>query len=125
MVGPRQTDDAEILRQASAMWDAAKSELARLREEVQRAVDLGKAQASLAQVRNERDLAVQRLGEQVFRMIEAEELVPPAALRRSLADVRARDAERHRHQADIAAVLREADALADRDARRGGARKKK
>ncbi len=125
MVGPRQTDEVELPRQLSAMWDAAKAELARLREEVGRAAELGRAQASLTQVRNEREVALMRLGEQVYKMVESRELPPPAALRRSLAEVKARDFDLLRQQADIAAVLKEADALAERSAQRSSARKKK
>jgi hypothetical protein len=125
MAGPRQTDEVELPRQVSAMWDAAKAELARLREEVQRVAELGRAQASLTHARSEREVALMRLGEQVFKMVECRELAPPAALRRSLSEVKARDIDLLRQQSDIAAILKEADALAERSAQRSPPRKKK
>jgi predicted Zn-dependent peptidase len=125
MAGPAPSDEGALLKQVSALWDEAKIELARLREQVQRAEEMGRAQAGLTRARSEREISLMRLGEQVYKMVEGRELAPPPALRRSLAEVRARDVELRSIQADVAAVLKEAEALADRSAPRPAARRKK
>lgn len=105
MAGSPKIDDGEALQRLNATWNAAKAELSRLREEIRRLTELGKAQESLAQVRSEREVALSRLGEQVLQLIESRSLVPPAGLQGALAEVKARDSDLARRQREVAAAL--------------------
>ena len=110
----RPVEDSETIRQIGEMWDAARSEFARLREMAERAVAMSKVQAGLTAVKTDREAALLKLGEAFYKMVEDGQLSPPAALKRMLGEVKAKDAELLRQQADIAAIIKEADALADK-----------
>ncbi len=104
MVGSPKTDDGEALQRLNATWNAATAELSRLREEIRRLTELGKAQENLAKARSEREVALSRLGEQVLQLVESRALVPPAGLQGALAEVMARDSDLAR-QREVAEAL--------------------
>jgi hypothetical protein len=105
------------------MWDSAKSELARLRATVEQTVQMGEAQASLQRARSDRETALLKLGEAFYKLAEDGSIDVPAALKRAVGEVKAKDAEVLRQQADIAAILKEADALVEKS-RKASAKKK-
>ncbi len=115
VVGPNKAEEGgDVLRQIGEMWDGARAELAQLREAAERAAQMGRAQVEVAQRRTEREGALLRLGEAFYKMVESGEVAPPAALKRAIGEVKAKDAELLRQQADIQAILKEADALAEK-----------
>jgi hypothetical protein len=121
-VAGSKTED-EVLRQVSEMWDAAKGELAALREAVSQVARMGEAKAELEKKKSDRDEALRKLGEAYYKLCEDGQapLAPP--LKRAVGEVKAKEAEVLRQQADIAAILKEADALAEKSKKPGKKRK--
>lgn len=107
-------DESETIRQIGEMWDAARAEFARLRELAERAVEMSQANSGLRAARSDREAALLKLGEAFYKLVNDGQLNAPPALKRMLGEVKAKDAELLRQQADIAAILKEADAMADR-----------
>jgi hypothetical protein len=93
------------------MFEAAKAELAQLRSAVEQAVQMGNTSGSMSRARGDREAALLKLGELFYKAVEAGEIQAPASLKRALGEVKAKDAEILRQQADIAAILKEAEAL--------------
>jgi hypothetical protein len=106
------------------MWDAARAEFARLRELAERAVQMSQANSGLNAARSEREAALLKLGEAFYKLVNDGQVSAPPALKRVLGDVKAKDAELLRQQADIAAILKEADAMARKARKAAPARKK-
>ena len=117
-------DESETIRQIGEMWDAARAEFARLRELAERAVEMSKVQSGLHSAKSEREAALLKLGEAFYKLVEDGQVNAPSALKRVLGDVKAKDAELLRQQADIAAILKEADAMADKVKKAAPAKKK-
>lgn len=115
MTGERPADEGEILRQLGEQWDVARSELVELRRAVGRAEQMGQAQMTLSRARSELEAVLLRLGEGLYRLVESGEVVPPPALKRAIGEVRTKEVDVLRQQADIAAILKEADALAEKN----------
>ncbi len=120
MLDPKGSE--ESVRQVGQMFQEAKAELAQLREAVEQAVKMGSASGSLGRARSDRETALLKLGEAFYKAVESGEVQAPASLKRALGEVKAKDAEILRQQADIAAILKEADALVSKKA---AAKKKK
>ena len=114
MVSPRPTDENETLRQLGEVWDSARAELARVRELAERAAAMAKVQASYTGIRGEREAALLKLGEGFYKLIDDGQVSVPPSLKRIVGEVKAKEAEVLRQQADIAAILKEADALAEK-----------
>ncbi len=112
MTKPAEED--EVLRQIGEMWDAAKAELQQLRESAERAVQMGEAQAVLNRARSQREEALLRLGDAFYKLVEGGEVAVPAALKRAYGDVKMKDIELLKQQADIAAIIKEADTLIEK-----------
>ena len=117
-------DESETIRQIGEMWDAARAEFARLREMAERAVEMSKAQSGLSSARSEREAALLKLGEAFYKLVEDGQVNAPPALKRMLGEVKAKDVELLRQHADIAAILKEADALVDKAAKKVPPKKK-
>lgn len=117
MAGQKQTQDAEIVRQINDTWDSARVELSRLRERIEQAVQMGEAHSATGRVRSEREAALLKLGEAFYKLAESGDIAIPTALKRAVGEVKAKDAELLRQQADIAAILKEADSLVEKSRR--------
>lgn len=107
-------DESETIRQIGEMWDAARAEFARLRELAERAVQMSQANSGLNAARSEREAALLKLGEAFYKLVNDGQASAPPALKRMVGEVKAKDAELLRQQADIAAILKEADAMAEK-----------
>ncbi|MGC4113690.1 MAG: hypothetical protein QM765_03315 [Myxococcales bacterium] len=107
-------DESETIRQIGEMWDAARAEFARLRELAERAVEMSQANTGLNAARSEREAALLKLGEAFYKLVNDGQANVPPALKRVLGEVKAKDSDFLRQQADIAAILKEADAMAEK-----------
>jgi hypothetical protein len=125
VVAPRPPEELETVRQIGEMWDSARGELGRLREFAERAAEMAKAMANRTAVKTEREAALLKLGEAYYKLVADGQATAPAALKRIIGEVRAKDADLLRQQADIAAILKEADAMADRASKAAKAAKKR
>jgi hypothetical protein len=106
------------------MWDAATAEFARIRELADQAVQMTQGQSKLAASKSEKDAALLKLGEAFYKLVESGQVTAPPVLKRALGEVKAKDAELLRQQADIAAILKEADALAEKSKKVAAPKKK-
>lgn len=123
-MGQRSAEETDALGQIGEMWDNARGELMRLREMAEKVAEMSKAQASLSRIRTDREAALLKLGEAAYKLIEDGQLTAPAALKRVVGEVKAKDAELIRQQADILAIIKEADALAEKNKKTTAAKKK-
>jgi hypothetical protein len=123
VAGPKHTQNNDVLRELSESWESAKAELSRLRASVDQAVRMGEAQGELGRRRGEREAALLKLGEAFYKLVQDGAVDVPAALKRAVGEVKAKEAELLRQQADIAAILKEADALVEKS-RKTPAKKK-
>jgi hypothetical protein len=105
------------------MWDNARAELRELRKSVEQTEQLSQAQQALNRARSEREAALLRLGEGFYKLVASGEVTPPAELKRAIGEVKAKEVDLLRQQADIAAILKEADALVEKS-RRSASKKK-
>ncbi len=124
MVAQRPTEESETIRRIGEMWDAATSEFARIRELADQAVQMTQGQSKLAASKSEKDAALLKLGEAFYKLVESGQVTAPPILKRALGEVKAKDAELLRQQADIAAILKEADALAEKSKKVAAPKKK-
>jgi len=75
---------------------------------------MSQAQSGLGAKKGDRDAALLKLGEAFYKLVESGQLAAPPALKRALGEVKAKDVDLLRQQADIAAILKEADAMAEK-----------
>jgi len=78
---------------------------------------MGQASSDLNRFRSEREAALLKLGEAFYKLVESGQFEAPPELKRALGDVKTKDIDLIRQQADIAAILKEADALVDQGKR--------
>ncbi len=123
MAADRQGSDAQVLLQIEEMWEAANAQLKQLREAVEKAQQLGAAGGQLHRARSEREQALLKLGEAFYKLASRDEVEVPSALKRAMAEVKAKEEQLVREQSDLSAMLEEADRVVP--AARPAARKKK
>jgi len=107
-------DESETIRQIGELWEAARAEFARLRELAERAVQMSQAQSGFSAAKSGREAALLKLGEAFYKLAADGQVNAPPALKRILGEVKAKDVELLRQQADIAAILKEADSMAEK-----------
>lgn len=123
MAAQRQGSDGQVLRQIEEMWEAARAQLTKLREAVEKAQQLGAAGGQLHRARSEREQALLKLGEAFYRLASRGEVEIPPSLKLAVAEVKAKEEQLVREQSDLSAMLEEAERVIP-PSRPAGGRKK-
>ncbi len=102
----------EAVQQISQAWDEAKSQLADLRQAVEKHTELAQAKLDSGFLRRDREKALAELGEAVWNLILKGKLQAPEGLKQALKLVEVAEAKVAAHQSQIGELLKESDVLA-------------
>ena len=114
---PTDPKQAEMAKHISQAWDLAKSQLQKLRAQVEKTAQMAqlKSKADLAQ--SERDRALRNLGDAVWREVQRG-LKLPASANASLRAVQEADRKAQRQASEISDILAEGAEAAERLAKK-------
>jgi hypothetical protein len=105
----KRSSESDLPQSLQKELQVAQCELVQLRKLVERAVELGKAQAALSVLRSQREVALMKLGEVFLNEVEVSESVLTPELQRAYSEAKAKEVALQECQADISMLLKEAD----------------
>lgn len=113
---PKQT---EMTKHISQAWDLAKSQLQKLRAQVERTAQMAQAKNKVDLIQSERDRALRNLGEAIWR--EAQRgLKLPSSANAALRAVQEAERKAQRQASEISDILAEGAEAAERLAKKKG-----
>ena len=120
MATPPDPKQTEMARQISQAWDLARTQLAKLREQVEKTAQLAQTKTRTDAIEKERDRALRNFGEAVWREVKAGSLRLPQTLNGAVRAVQEADRKHEKQAAEINDILAEGAEVADRLAKKKG-----
>lgn len=108
-----------MARQIAQAWDMAKSQLQRLREQVEKTAELANLKTKSDALERERDRALRNFGEAIYREVQKGTVRLPQALAGALRTMQEVERKLERQASDISDILAEGAEIADRVKKKG------
>ena len=109
-----EANKTEVMRQISAAWDLAKSQLEELRSAVQRHSELASVKLQSTFLQREKDQALRDFGAAVFEAVHAGQVQLPPHLVEAMKEIDKVERKLEIQAAEVATLLSEGSEAADR-----------